>query len=160
MSLSLIVAVLRNNELPRPVIKTTLLSYCRIRTVRYSIYNKQVLDKMSSAKTLPQIFKYVDQNVQSYKNLLKEAVAIPSVSSDPKFRGECVRMVEWTREKLKEIGARTELRDVGFQTLEGQEIKLPPVLIGELGNVSIYLQFMPTIMLKTTTCTIRFAILF
>lgn len=88
-------------------------------------------------KTLPQIFKYVDQNVDSYKKLLKEAVAIPSVSCDAKYRDDCVRMVEWTQEKLKEVGARTELRDVGYQTIEGKEIKLPPVLVGVLGNVSI-----------------------
>lgn len=89
-----------------------------------------------SEKILPQIFKFVDQNVQSYKNLLKEAVAIASVSCDPKYRQECVRMVEWTRDKLKEVGATTELRDIGFQTIDGKEIKLPPVLIGILGNVS------------------------
>lgn len=87
---------------------------------------------------LSEVFKYVDQNVKTYKQLLKEAVAIPSVSSDVKYRGECVRMVEWMQGKLKEVGATTELREVGYQTIDGQEVKLPPVLVGVLGNVSAY----------------------
>lgn len=93
-------------------------------------------------KMLPQIFKFVDQNVSSYKNLLKEAVAIPSVSCDAKYRPDCVRMVEWMQEKLKEVGASTQLRDVGFQTIDGKEVKLPPVLVGVLGNVSKIIHYL------------------
>lgn len=100
----------------------------------YSFSLKPVPKKMPSA--LAPLFEYVDKNVESYKNLLKEAVAIPSVSSDIKHRDDCIRMVEWMRDKLKEVGATVELRDIGFQTLEGQEVKLPPVLVGVLGNVS------------------------
>lgn len=103
---------------------------------RYSVTYKEV-PKMATEKTLPQIFKFVDQNKESYKQLLKEAVAIPSVSSDAKHRGDCVRMVEWMQEKLREVGASTELRDIGFQVLDGVEVKLPPVLVGSLGNVSL-----------------------
>lgn len=91
---------------------------------------------MAPEKALPQLFKFVDQNVSSYKSLLKEAVAIPSVSSDVKYRADCVRMVEWMQEKLKEVGAKSELRDVGYQTIDEKEVKLPPVLVGVLGNVS------------------------
>ncbi|KAJ8734765.1 hypothetical protein PYW08_014015 [Mythimna loreyi] len=85
-------------------------------------------------RTLPQIFKYVDDNAETFKQLLKEAVAIPSVSCDIKYRNDCVRMVEWMQDKLKEVGATTELRDVGYQTIDGKEVKLPPVLVGVLGN--------------------------
>lgn len=90
-------------------------------------------------RTLPQVFKYVDDNAETFKQLLKEAVGIPSVSSDIKYRNDCVRMAEWMQEKLKEVGATTELRDVGYQTIDGKEVKLPPVLVGVLGNVSIFL---------------------
>lgn len=74
--------------------------------------------------------------MDSYKALLKEAVAIPSVSCDIKYREECVRMVHWMQGKLKEVGATTELRDVGHQNIDGLEVKLPPVLVGILGTVS------------------------
>lgn len=96
---------------------------------------------MASEKLLPKIFKYVDQNVESYKTLLKEAVAIPSVSCDVKYREDCVRMVHWMQDKLKEVGASTELRDVGVQNIDGKEVQLPPVLVSVLGNVSIYQYF-------------------
>ncbi|XP_045489382.1 cytosolic non-specific dipeptidase [Pieris rapae] len=100
----------------------------------YSISHQELTEKMPTEKTLPQIFKYVDENTESYKKLLKEAVAIPSVSCDAKYRDDCVRMVQWTQEKLREVGASTELRDIGFQNIDGKEIKLPPVLVGTLGN--------------------------
>ncbi|GBP68121.1 Cytosolic non-specific dipeptidase [Eumeta japonica] len=87
-----------------------------------------------SEKVLPQIFKYVDQNVQVYKDLLKEAVAIKSVSSDIQYRDECVRMVHWMQNKLKSVGARTDLHDVGYQKIDGKDVKLPPVLVGVLGS--------------------------
>ncbi|XP_046970665.1 cytosolic non-specific dipeptidase [Vanessa cardui] len=100
----------------------------------YSVTQKQVPKKMAAERTLPQIFKFVDKNAESYKALLKEAVAIPSVSCDPKYRDDCVRMVHWMQDKLKEVGASTELRDIGYQTIDDKQIKLPPVLIGSLGN--------------------------
>lgn len=102
---------------------------------RYSSVIPITAHKKMSA--LPEVFKYVDQNAKAYKELLKEAVAIPSVSCDIKYRDDCVRMVHWTQEKLKEVGATTELRDVGFQTIDGVQVKLPPVLVGVLGNVSV-----------------------
>jgi hypothetical protein len=105
----------------------------------YSTTHKEYPVKMAAEKLLPQIFKFVDQNVDSYKKLLKEAVAIPSVSCDVKYRDDCIRMVHWMQEKLKEVGASSELRDVGFQTVDGKEYKLPPVLVGSLGNVSTIL---------------------
>ncbi|CAH0699065.1 unnamed protein product [Spodoptera exigua] len=98
----------------------------------YSVTPKQ--NPKMADRTLPQIFKYVDDNKESYKQLLKEAVAIPSVSCDVKYRKDCVRMVEWMQEKLKEVGATTELRDVGYQTIAGEQVKLPPVLVGVLGK--------------------------
>lgn len=44
-------------------------------------------------------------------------------------------MVKWMEVKLKELGATTELADIGKQTLiDGQKIDLPPVLLGSLGQ--------------------------
>lgn len=44
-------------------------------------------------------------------------------------------MTEWTGNKLKALGASVEYVDVGMQTLpDGSQLKLPPVLLGELGH--------------------------
>lgn len=129
-------------EYKLPAIAVARIDQCRFSTYQrfsYPISTRSELPrKMASEKILlPALFKHVDENVPSYKNLLKEAVAIPSVSCDVKYRDDCVRMVHWMQDKLKEVGTSTELRDVGFQTIDGKQVKLPPVLVGVLGNASI-----------------------
>ena len=125
------------NVIKLPAARASCIANNFINFPVYRHYSHKQNPKMAD-RTLPQIFKYVDDNAETFKKLLKEAVAIPSVSCDVKYRNDCVRMVEWMQEKLKEVGATTELRDVGYQTIDGKEVKLPPVLVGVLGNVSIY----------------------
>lgn len=140
MSSSLITRAICNDYLRRSVFQSTI-NFIRSRVPPrqlYSVEHHKIAKKMASGKLLPDIFKYVDKNAESFKTLLKEAVAIPSVSCDVKYREDCVRMVHWMQDKLKEVGATTQLRDVGVQTIEGKEVKLPPVLVGTLGNVSTF----------------------
>lgn len=62
-------------------------------------------------------------------------MAIKSVSAWPEKRDEIVRMTKWVEEKMKALGATTELADIGKQTLhDGRVIPLPPVLLGQLGS--------------------------
>lgn len=62
-------------------------------------------------------------------------MAIKSVSSWPDHRDEIIKMVKWTEAKLKNLGIKTELADIGKQKLhDGKEIPLPPVLLGTLGS--------------------------
>lgn len=66
---------------------------------------------------------------------MKEAVAIKSVSAWPDYRNEIIKMMKWAEVRLKNLGATTELADVGKQTLpDGNVIPLPPVLLGTLGS--------------------------
>lgn len=79
----------------------------------------------------------MDKNKGRYIEILREAVAIKSVSGEPELRGECDRMVEWTKAKLEAVGVTCELKDVGNEILpDGGEIPLTKVLLGQLGNVS------------------------
>lgn len=53
-------------------------------------------------------------------------------------------MAEWLLNQLKSLGVtNAEKRKIGSHTLEGKEVELPPVIIGQLGNdpkkVSSYL---------------------
>lgn len=81
------------------------------------------------------ICRYIEEHKQEYIDNLKEAVAIKSVSAWADHRDEVVKMVKWTEVKLKNLGATTELADVGKQALpDGSEIPLPPVLLGNLGS--------------------------
>lgn len=48
-------------------------------------------------------------------------------------------MIQWTAEKLKKLGTKVELVDIGNETLHGgRVIPLPNVIFGVLGNVSTY----------------------
>lgn len=84
---------------------------------------------------LKTVFDYVDANKARYIETLKEAVAIQSVSAWPQKRNDLVQMVNWTKEKLEKLGAKTELCDLGTQTLHsGETLPLPPALLGTLGS--------------------------
>ena len=60
---------------------------------------------MANADALSQFFKFIDEHQNEYVKLLADAVAIPSVSSEPDRRGECVRMAEWLVSELHRVGA-------------------------------------------------------
>lgn len=90
---------------------------------------------MPEPQLLTKLFKYIDDHQNRYKAALKEAVAIPSVSSDIKYRPDCVRMAKWTADKLKELGATVQIREIGLQkTIPENNVQLPPVVVGTLGN--------------------------
>ncbi|XP_015181069.1 PREDICTED: cytosolic non-specific dipeptidase [Polistes dominula] len=96
-------------------------------------------DNKQQSKSLPpaleKLFGYIDAHKVEYINNLREAVAIKSVSAWPDHRNEIIKMVKWTEVKLKELGATTELANVGTQKLpDDSEIPLPPVLLGTLGS--------------------------
>ncbi len=44
-------------------------------------------------------------------------------------------MMNFFSDKLRQLGALVELADIGMQALDdGSEIRLPPVILGSLGN--------------------------
>lgn len=82
---------------------------------------------------LQEMFKYIDAHKAEYIEILREAVAIQSVSASPEKRGEVRRMMEWCEERLQKFGARTDMRELGKQTLpDGSTIDLPPALFAAI----------------------------
>ena len=43
-------------------------------------------------------------------------------------------MAKFMEDHLKALGAQTRLEDLGTETLDGQEIKLPPAVLGKIGE--------------------------
>lgn len=81
------------------------------------------------------LHRYIDDNKNKFINTLAEAVEIPSVSASIERRQDIIKMVQWTEKRLKELGAKTSLRDLGSQTFPGgQTVALPPAILGSLGN--------------------------
>lgn len=44
------------------------------------------------------------------------------------------RMADWLVSQLTTLGAKAEKRDIGTHELAGKQVKLPSVVIGQLGN--------------------------
>ncbi|KAK9764522.1 hypothetical protein K7432_007896 [Basidiobolus ranarum] len=84
--------------------------------------------------SLESLFKYIDQHKKDYIERLAEIVAIPSVSAEITKRQDVVRMGEWLKDELERLGAKTKRVDPGMQSIEGQEIPYPPVILGSLGE--------------------------
>lgn len=76
----------------------------------------------------------IDANKDAFIQRLAEAVAIPSVSGAVKYRKEVYHMADWLVEQLRKVGASAELKPLGKQTLEEQEIDLPPAIFSQLGS--------------------------
>ena len=49
-------------------------------------------------------------------------------------RPEVHRMGEWLQDELVKLGAEIRSVPMGPQTLDGQTVELPPVLVGSLGK--------------------------
>jgi Cys-Gly metallodipeptidase DUG1 len=43
-------------------------------------------------------------------------------------------MAEWLKVQLKQLGVDTKQVDLGKHNLDGQELLLPPVILGRIGN--------------------------
>lgn len=76
----------------------------------------------------------IDSNKSKLIQRLADAVAIPSVSGDASYRKHVDEMAHWLVKELDAIGATSTLKELGNQTLEGKQVKLPPAILSDLGN--------------------------
>ncbi|KAG7273567.1 hypothetical protein CRUP_019813 [Coryphaenoides rupestris] len=84
---------------------------------------------------LPALFKYLDEHQDLYVERLADWVAVQSVSAWPEKRGEIKKMMEMAAKDIERLGGTVEMVDVGKQKLpSGEEIPLPPIVLGQLGS--------------------------
>ena len=57
-----------------------------------------------------------------------------SVSGDRTHRDDVFRMAKFMDDQLRALGVQTRLEDLGTETLDGHETKLPPVVLGKIGE--------------------------
>ncbi|THV02184.1 CNDP dipeptidase [Dendrothele bispora CBS 962.96] len=77
---------------------------------------------------------YVDHNADAFIQRLSDAVSIKSVSGDPAYREEVIKMSNWISQQLQAVGVETQLADLGRHTMDGQDLALPPAVLGRIGN--------------------------
>ncbi|QNK61777.1 dipeptidase [Pedobacter sp. PAMC26386] len=83
---------------------------------------------------MQEIKKYVEDNKQRFLDELFELLRFPSVSADPKYKGDVLKTAAFVADKLKEAGAdKVEICETaGYPIIYGEKIidaTLPTVLI-------------------------------
>lgn len=83
---------------------------------------------------MQEIRKYVSDNKQRFLDELFELLRFPSVSADPKYKGDVIKTAEFVAEKLKAAGAeKVEIcPTAGYPIVYGEKIlneSLPTVLV-------------------------------
>lgn len=58
------------------------------------------------------------------------------ISSDPTHRKDVFAMADWLNEQLKQLGVDTKLVDLGRHIMDGEDLPLPPAILGRVGNDS------------------------
>ncbi|KAG8948396.1 hypothetical protein FRC04_009766 [Tulasnella sp. 424] len=85
--------------------------------------------------TVPsKFYEYVDQHKSDFIDRLSKAVAIPSVSGDASYREHVFEMSKFVVRELEALGVKVRTVDLGKQILDGQEIQLPPAILGSIGD--------------------------
>ncbi|KAG9044366.1 hypothetical protein FS837_008254 [Tulasnella sp. UAMH 9824] len=81
-----------------------------------------------------QFYEYVEQHKTDFIDRLAKAVAIPSVSGDASYREHVFEMSRFIVKELEALGVKVRTVDLGKQVLDGQEIQLPPAILGSIGE--------------------------
>ncbi|KFO78643.1 Beta-Ala-His dipeptidase, partial [Cuculus canorus] len=96
---------------------------------------KAGMSSLSSSVLEVEIFQYIDAHQNDFIKDLKEWVMVESDSVQAHLRKEVIRMMALAADRLSLLGATVNLVDLGSHQLpDGQDLPLPPVILGELGN--------------------------
>ncbi|NWU70356.1 CNDP1 dipeptidase, partial [Pterocles burchelli] len=94
-----------------------------------------VMSSLLSSALETKIFQYIDAHQSDFIEDLKEWVAVESNSVQPDLRKEVIRMMALAADRLEVLGATVNLVNLGsHQLTDGQDLPLPPVILGELGK--------------------------
>ncbi|KJA23862.1 hypothetical protein HYPSUDRAFT_39388 [Hypholoma sublateritium FD-334 SS-4] len=81
-----------------------------------------------------QFLSYIDSHADAFIQRLADAVAIPSISGDASHRKDVFAMADWLNSQLTQLGVTTQLVDLGRHTMDGEDLPLPPAILGRIGN--------------------------
>jgi Cys-Gly metallodipeptidase DUG1 len=76
----------------------------------------------------------IDRNANKFIARLAAAVGIPSVSCDASYRKHVFEMADFLKAEMERLNISVKMVPLGKQTLDGQEIELPPAILGTLGT--------------------------
>ena len=56
------------------------------------------------------------------------------MSGDATHRQDVIKMAKWLDDQLTALGVETKAVDLGTHVMDGQELPLPPVIFGKIGD--------------------------
>lgn len=80
------------------------------------------------------VLAQIDAAQEAFIARLARAVAIPSVSASLVHRTDVCAMADFLLAEFRRTGADARLAPLGKQTLEGQQVDLPPAVLAQLGT--------------------------
>ncbi|KAG5519079.1 hypothetical protein PMAC_002165 [Pneumocystis sp. 'macacae'] len=83
---------------------------------------------------LSSFYDAVDALSEKFVERLSKAVSIPSISCSAFHRKYVIEMAEFLYKEMKNLNINVEKRFLGTQTLDNEEIELPPLVIGKYGD--------------------------
>lgn len=66
---------------------------------------------MNEATTLDAVLRHIDASLDDARGRLFDLLRIPSISAQPAHKGDCLRAAEWSRDQLRALGFRADLRE-------------------------------------------------
>lgn len=110
-------------------------SETRTTNAEYGQYYAQSQSKKIKVQPkLLKILQYVDSNRVQFISDLKQAIEIKSISDNLKQKEQLIQMVKFVEKWLLKLGVKYENFYIGERTLDGKRYKLPPVILGNIGN--------------------------
>ena len=96
------------------------------------IISQQAPGAMASDEVVQSFFRYIDDHVELYKDRLREAVAMPSVSAElDEHLVDICKMMEWTKDHIERLGGSATLQENPLSTVTNP---LPPILMGDFSS--------------------------
>ncbi|CAH1985983.1 unnamed protein product [Acanthoscelides obtectus] len=83
---------------------------------------------------LLKILQFVDSNRTEFLDDLEEAVKIKSISSKLAYQDDSKKMIKFVENWLDKLDVKYECFNIGYHVLEGKKVRLPPIILGRIGN--------------------------
>ncbi|KAL6299335.1 CNDP dipeptidase [Sparassis latifolia] len=77
---------------------------------------------------------FIDQNAGRFIQRLADAVSIQSISGNGVHRQDVFKMALWLQGQLDTLGVQTKSVDLGRHVMDGQDLPLPPAILGRIGD--------------------------
>ena len=80
------------------------------------------------------LFEHIEKKQNSYVKKLKEFVGIAGISASKEHRKLLFKTADWLESEMKRLKISVKKTDNGEHQMEGETVKLPPIVLGSIGN--------------------------